>query len=90
MDFSGISKNKNLWLVGFSKLQKHRKYFVQKVFLDFCKIHRKTPVLGSFLIVLQLYKKNFNMGAFAKLLPTTILKNICERLLLKTVDQMLI
>ena len=52
--------------------------------LKFRKFHRKTPVLESLFIKKRLQLRCFPVK-FAKFLRTPILKNICERLLLKSV-----
>ena len=64
----------------------------KKLFLKFHKIHRKTPVPGSLfnkvaglrivtLLKNRLWHRCFSVN-FTKFIRTSILKNICERLLL--------
>ena len=59
---------------------------IKKLFLKFCNIHRKTPVLESLfnkVAGLRLQHRCFFVNIW-KILSTTILKNICERLILCT------
>ena len=66
---------RNGYLITFKKMRKQppEKFCKKAVFKEFCNIHRKAPVLEPFLIQ--------NIAKYSR---APILKNICERLLLKT------
>ena len=49
----------------------HPEVFCNKVFLEFCKIHRKTPVPVSFLIMLQASGQSLLFNKVAGLRPAT-------------------
>ena len=96
-----VAKQLQLFNYFFKKIQKQprekqkqplEEFFKQICPSKFCKLHKKTPVLETFLIKLQLspcklFKKRLQHKCFpvkfAKLLRTSILKNICKRLLLE-------
>ena len=61
-----------------------RRCSIKKLFLKFCNFHRKTPVLESFfnkVADLEAPTQVFSCE-YCEILRTSVLKNICKRLLL--------